>query len=142
MVSCLVVSSNAGSYFICHILSYSGDFHKFILSGIFSSECKPIFMNLFRGKTVCGQLNIILLYFNLGKSICDRLSKVFFLQRFKFFLLYGQPFEQITSVCVPIRKETLHYTHVQRLSKPARACNQRILIRISHHSRMKSVLSM
>ena len=88
-------------------------------------------MNLFRGKTVCGQLNIILLYFNLGKSICDRLSKVFFLQRFKFFLLYGQPFEQITSVCVPIKKETLHYTHVQRLSKPARACNQRILIRIS-----------
>lgn len=48
----------------------------------FSSECKPIFMNLLWRKSVCGQLGIILLFFNLGKSICDRLFKVFFLQRF------------------------------------------------------------
>ena len=46
----------------------------------FSSECKPIFMNLLWRKSVCGQLGIILLFFNLGKSICDRLFEVFFLQ--------------------------------------------------------------
>lgn len=48
----------------------------------------------------------------------------------RFFLPYRQPLEQITSVCILIRKETLYHTHVQRLSKPARACDQRNLIRI------------